>query len=280
MTSYFAREKTKPDGWSHPGRASRRRNVPLCLDRLRIERQRALEQLARLRAIVTRGWFCVCGASPEELIQSIHYSPQGWDLAIKKSVLVSFFAFLLIPFSSALAGYSSLFVFGDSLSDSGNNFLTLPHEVTPLPIPGNAFIPTFPYASKVYTNNQVWAQTLASSLGLSANPSRAGGTDYAYGGARTGTTPADGFPPSLEAQVGSFLSQYGPMIPGNALYVVDGIHPTSAADAITPTRLNHSQCPNPQRQRYSLSLLSGSVSCAPLAARARAFCHRPIPEAE
>ena len=36
----------------------------------------------------------------------------------------------------------------------------------------------------------------------------------------TGTIPP-GFPPSLEAQVGSFLSRYGPMIPGNALYVVD-----------------------------------------------------------
>jgi outer membrane lipase/esterase len=67
----------------------------------------------------------------------------------------------------------------------------------------------------------VWAQIVASSLGLSANPSLAGGTDYAYGGARTGTTSPEGAP-SLEAQVGSFLSQYGPMIPGNALYVVEG----------------------------------------------------------
>jgi hypothetical protein len=58
---------------------------------------------------------------------------------------------------------------------------------------------------------------LAASLGLSANPSLAGGTDYAFGGALTGTTPPNGFPPGLEAQVGSFLSQYGPMIPGTAL---------------------------------------------------------------
>jgi len=48
MTSYFAPEKTSPDGWSDPGPASRRRGVPaLCLDRLRIECQRALEHFDR-----------------------------------------------------------------------------------------------------------------------------------------------------------------------------------------------------------------------------------------
>src|SRR6516225_6830697 len=139
---------------------------------------------------------------------------------MKRSILVSFLVFLLIPVSNALAGYSSLFVFGDSLSDSGNNAIVL-KQVTPVPISGNSFIPTYPYASGHYTNDQVWAQIVASSLGLSANPSLAGGTDYAYGGARTGTTSPEGAP-SIEAQVGSFLSQYGPMIPGNALYVVEG----------------------------------------------------------
>ena len=139
---------------------------------------------------------------------------------MKRSILVSFLAFLLISVSHALAGYSSLFVFGDSLSDSGNNALVL-KQVTPVPISGNSFIPTYPYASGRYANDKVWAQIVASSLGLSANPSLAGGTDYAFGGALTGTTPP-GFPPSLETQVGSFLSQDGPMIPSNALYVVEG----------------------------------------------------------
>jgi len=141
---------------------------------------------------------------------------------MKRSVLVSAFVFVLIPFSGALAGYSSLFVFGDSLSDSGNNAVALAPGVTPVPISGNSFIPTFPYASGRYTNDQVWAQIVATSLGLSANPSLLGGSDHAFGGALTGTTPPGGFPPSLELQVGFFLSQYGPMIPGNALYVVEG----------------------------------------------------------
>ncbi len=150
---------------------------------------------------------------------------------MRKLVLGSVLAFiLLIPLSGAVAGYSSLFVFGDSLSDSGNNAIVLAPNVTPVPITDNSFVPTFPYASGHYTNDQVWAQIVATSLGLSANPSLAGGTDYAFGGATTGPlTPNplpgglfDPFPPSLETQAAFFLSQYGPTIPGDALYVVEG----------------------------------------------------------
>ena len=159
---------------------------------------------------------------------------------MKRSVLVFFFAFVLIPFSGALAGYSSLIVFGDSLSDSGNNAIVLAPNVTPVPISGNSFIPTFPYASQHYTDDQVWAQIVATSLGLSANPSLAGGTDYAFGGATTGPltpNPFPGgllnpFPPTLETQAAFFLSQHGPMIPGDALFVVEG-GGQNARDALT-----------------------------------------------
>ena len=88
--------------------------------------------------------------------------------------------------SNAFAGYSSLYIFGDSPSDSGNNAVVLAPNVTPVPISGNNFIPTYPYASGRYTNGQTWAQTLASALGLNAGPSLLGGTDYAFGGAQTG----------------------------------------------------------------------------------------------
>jgi len=150
---------------------------------------------------------------------------------VKRPVAASIFAFVLLtPLSGALAGYSSLFVFGDSLSDSGNNAVVLAPSVTPVPISGNSFIPIFPYAFGQYTNAHVWAQILASSLGLSANPSLLGGTDYAFGGALTGPlTPnpfpgglTNPFPPSLETQAAFFLSQHGPVIPGDALYVVEG----------------------------------------------------------
>jgi outer membrane lipase/esterase len=140
---------------------------------------------------------------------------------MKRSILASVLAFVLFtPLSGARAGYSSLFVFGDSLSDSGNNAVALAPNVTPVPIPGNSFVPIFPYASGNYTNAQVWPQILASSLGLSAKPSLLGGTDYAFGGALTGGS--NPIPPSLEMQAALFLSQHGPMIPSDALYIVEG----------------------------------------------------------
>ena len=47
-----------------------------------------------------------------------------------------------------------------------------------------------PYADRSFSNGPVWAQDLAQSLGLPAlQPSLAGGTDFAYGGAETGQTP-------------------------------------------------------------------------------------------
>jgi len=136
----------------------------------------------------------------------------------------------LVSPSGAFAGYSDLFVFGDSLSDSGNNAVVLAPNVTPVPISGNSFIPTFPYASGHYTNGLVWAQSFAPALGLTANASLLGGTDYAFGGARTGPltpTPLPGgllspFPPSLETQVAFFLLQRANVAPSNALYVVAG----------------------------------------------------------
>jgi outer membrane lipase/esterase len=136
----------------------------------------------------------------------------------------------LVSLTNAFAGYSGLYIFGDSLSDSGNNAVVLAPNVTPVPISGNSFIPTYPYASARYTNGQTWAQTLASALGVNASPSLLGGTEYAFGGAQTGpVTPnalSNGllipFPPSLETQAAFFLSQYGNTAPSNALYVIAG----------------------------------------------------------
>jgi outer membrane lipase/esterase len=140
----------------------------------------------------------------------------------KRSLMVSFLTVsIFLSVSDANAGFSGLYVFGDSLSDSGNNAVVLAPNVTPVAISGNSFIPFFPYASGRYTNAQVWAQILASSLGLSAAPSLLGGTDYAFGGARTGPV-TDLLPPSIEAQVAIFLSQHGGVAPRDALYVVEG----------------------------------------------------------
>ena len=122
---------------------------------------------------------------------------------------------------------SGVFLFGDSLSDTGNNaafFDTVfaPDQPrTPTPIAGNGFIPDFPYASGRYSNDKVWAEVFAQSLGLSATASLLGGSNFAFGGARTGTFPLP-FPPTLATQVGTFITLAGGAIPGDALYVVAG----------------------------------------------------------
>jgi outer membrane lipase/esterase len=121
----------------------------------------------------------------------------------------------------ATAGlYNSLVIFGDSLSDSGNNALaigTQPGQV----ITGNTYVPTFPYASGVYSNGPVWASDAASALGVPLLPSLAGGTNFAFGGATTGPA-VTGFPYSLLTQASQYLGLTGNHASPNALYVVEG----------------------------------------------------------
>ncbi|MEO6032485.1 MAG: hypothetical protein ABIP61_11385, partial [Burkholderiaceae bacterium] len=61
--------------------------------------------------------------------------------------------------------YSGLFVFGDSLSDSGNNFLAGLYDPTQT-ITGNSYVPSNTYAPNgTYSNGPVWADYFASILG-------------------------------------------------------------------------------------------------------------------
>lgn len=116
--------------------------------------------------------------------------------------------------------YDSMVIFGDSLADSGNNALALSGAQTPLPL-GGPVIPTNPYASARYSNGPVWTEYLAGRLGLSANPSLAGGSNFAFGGARTGSATA-GQPPGLSDQLGMYLQGTQGMASANALYVIEG----------------------------------------------------------
>lgn len=115
---------------------------------------------------------------------------------------------------------AALYVFGDSVSDSGNVALAIgqPSGV-PQVITGNSYIPDLPYyPSGRFSNGPVWAEDFAARLGLAAAPSLIGGTDFAFAGARTGgpDVPA----PTLTTQVGMFLQSVQGQAPGNALYVV------------------------------------------------------------
>jgi phospholipase/lecithinase/hemolysin len=157
--------------------------------------------------------------------------------------LVRFLCAVLVCASVGLpahAGYTGLYVFGDSLSDSGNNALIFDQQFpppgtarTPVPIPSQTFIPTLPYAGSDpkppvpgdrYTNGFVWAELVAQALGqpLGGLASLAGGTNFAFGGATTGPFDAQAFPPSLETQVAGYLQATKGKADPNALYVVAG----------------------------------------------------------
>ncbi len=102
--------------------------------------------------------------------------------------------------------YTNAYFFGDSLSDTGNIF-TLTGGATP----------TAPYFNGRFSDGPVWVETLASRIGLpnSDTASLQGGTNFAFGGART----SGGSIPSLLTQVGSVTSPAGSLDP-SALYVV------------------------------------------------------------
>ena len=134
--------------------------------------------------------------------------------------LVAVTVLSLSPLPASAAIYDQLVVFGDSLSDSGNN--TLVPQVGSNPgqvITGNTYVPSQTYGSGVYSNGPVWATDAAAKLGVPLTPSLAGGTNYAFGGATTG--PANSpFPFSLLTQASQYLAVNS--VSANALYVIAG----------------------------------------------------------
>ena len=136
---------------------------------------------------------------------------------------------LLVSVSMTASAYSSLVVFGDSLSDSGNNeaFFTsqgIGAVGDSQTVTGNTYIPRLTYASGVYSNGPVWASQLASKLGVTGfAPSLLGGTNYAYGGARTYEDPE--VIAGLVKQKDQYLAKLtltGSTADANGLYVVAG----------------------------------------------------------
>ncbi len=127
----------------------------------------------------------------------------------------------LFTASAASAGYSGLYVFGDSDSDAGNlAAMGVPLQtgadiVSPASVAG-AYSP-----SLTASNGAVWSQQLSARLGLGPlTASLAGGTDYATSGAFLSPTALSPLP-SVSQQVDSFVAQPG-AAPGSALYVIEG----------------------------------------------------------
>ena len=127
--------------------------------------------------------------------------------------------------SLALPTFSALYAFGDSLSDAGNlSISTSLVKTTPASPPydqqqyGSA-------TGNVFSNGPTWAQDVSLALGLGTlAPSLASGTDFAYGGAETGSEPQNlgdlGLQAiSLPAQLAQFQAST-PNPQANALYTI------------------------------------------------------------
>lgn len=114
---------------------------------------------------------------------------------------------------AAQAGYSSLTFFGDSLSDTGNLFISS----------GGTFPPS-PYYDGRRSDGPVWVEYLAQGLGMptAAAPFLVGGNNYAFIGAQTGLDGYGGLTGvGLQAQVGGFWATVtGGVADPNGLYVI------------------------------------------------------------
>ncbi len=115
---------------------------------------------------------------------------------------------LAVP--AGAAPYDALYTFGDSLSDTGNAALAT----------GGAEPKSPPYAPGRFSNGPIWIDDVAASLGLRDRPFLAGGTNYAVGGAQTGSTAVHtAGPADLPAQVLAFRTLTPTPAP-NALYTM------------------------------------------------------------
>ena len=101
---------------------------------------------------------------------------------------------------AAAASYTNMFVFGDSLSDSGNAY-----DLT------GGRIPAAPYAGGRFSNGPVYAEYMADRLKLPLDNALSGGTNYAFGGAETNSgvpTLLGQNPLSVQSQVNLFRAQH------------------------------------------------------------------------
>ncbi len=96
--------------------------------------------------------------------------------------------------------YTTLFAFGDSLSDAGNDWIVELH-----------MDPVSPYYQGHFSNGLTWVEDLSNTLGLGTlKPSLAGGNDFAFGGAETGPTAIEGVNPGRPALPGRAIRHLAP----------------------------------------------------------------------
>ena len=108
------------------------------------------------------------------------------------------------------APFDEIIVFGDSLSDTGNVFISFGAPPSP------------PYFDGRFSNGPVAVEHVADQLGFPALlPSIIGGTNFAWGGAETGPGFGSSGTPNLGTQIGFFFGG-GNTLDGDELIAVNG----------------------------------------------------------
>ena len=102
--------------------------------------------------------------------------------------------------------FTDFITFGDSLADVGNLFLTT--QANPS---FETFPPSPPYDNGRLSNGELVPEIIAEQLGLSAStPSEAGGNNYAFGTAETGSGLSDEGAPNVGEQIKLYLATNEP----------------------------------------------------------------------
>ncbi len=131
---------------------------------------------------------------------------------MKGSIVLMTAVLLAAPITSAhaegvakLAGpFSAVYLFGDSLTDTGDLAAQLAVDEIPEALPGQA---TSFYWENRFCNGPNWADQMAKALGSTATPSLLGGTNYARGGAHNVRPNPDPTFQVLFDEVGFLLSE-------------------------------------------------------------------------
>jgi len=117
---------------------------------------------------------------------------------------------------AAQAVPSNMFVFGDSLMDTGNLYIATTGAGSPTPI-------SPPYFNGRFSNGPLFDELIAGTYGITLTPSLLGGNNFSWAGAQTGTGFTNGFIPNVQNQIGSFLSSRpGGIADPNAVYWIEG----------------------------------------------------------
>ncbi|SRR5579883_52140 len=111
----------------------------------------------------------------------------------------------MFPLKTWAKNYDEIYIFGDSLSDTGNVFNAT-----------QGAIPPDPYYQGRFSNGPVWVEYLANDLGLTPNQT----TNFAFGGATTGFDNIGlATLPGLQQEINSFTTSHKSADP-NALYIL------------------------------------------------------------